>query len=93
VGRIEDMAYCLLGIFDINMPMIYGEGTKAFLRLQEETLKETNDLSLFAWTGQRNQPGWEQPYRGILATCPAKFHNCGNIRRMASSIDSTKTSS
>ncbi|KAI3323705.1 HET-domain-containing protein [Xylariaceae sp. AK1471] len=26
----EDIAYCLLGIFDISMPMIYGEGHKAF---------------------------------------------------------------
>src|SRR6478735_5744653 len=24
--RIEDMAYCLLGIFDVNMPLLYGEG-------------------------------------------------------------------
>jgi hypothetical protein len=32
--RPEDMAYCLLGIFDINMPLLYGEGgEKAFLRL------------------------------------------------------------
>ena len=29
----EDVAYCLLGIFDINMPLIYGEGFNAFLRL------------------------------------------------------------
>ncbi|KAF2866292.1 heterokaryon incompatibility protein-domain-containing protein [Massariosphaeria phaeospora] len=38
--RDEDMAYCLLGIFDINMPMLYGEGSKAFLRLQEEIIKQ-----------------------------------------------------
>lgn len=24
--RIEDMAYCLLGIFNVNMPLLYGEG-------------------------------------------------------------------
>jgi hypothetical protein len=47
--RVEDMAYCLLGIFDVNMPLLYGEGTKAFLRLQEEIMKVTNDHSLFAW--------------------------------------------
>ena len=34
--RKEDMAYCLLGIFDVNMPLLYGEGAKAFGRLQEE---------------------------------------------------------
>ncbi|KAE8442492.1 hypothetical protein EG329_003273 [Mollisiaceae sp. DMI_Dod_QoI] len=31
--RPEDIAYCLLGIFEINMLMLYGEGEKAFLRL------------------------------------------------------------
>jgi hypothetical protein len=50
--RVEDMAYCLLGIFNVHMPMIYGEGSRAFIRLQEEISKETNDLSLFAWTAR-----------------------------------------
>ncbi|KAI0742499.1 hypothetical protein C8Q80DRAFT_1328725 [Daedaleopsis nitida] len=30
--RIEDEAYCLLGIFGINMPTLYGEGRNAFRR-------------------------------------------------------------
>ncbi|KAF2095563.1 hypothetical protein NA57DRAFT_11197, partial [Rhizodiscina lignyota] len=47
--REEDMAYSLLGIFDINMTMIYGEGNKAFQRLQQEIIQSTNDLSIFAW--------------------------------------------
>ena len=29
--RDEDIAYCLLGIFDVSMPLIYGEGEKAFI--------------------------------------------------------------
>jgi hypothetical protein len=28
------LAYCLLGIFGVNMPLLYGEGERAFLRLQ-----------------------------------------------------------
>jgi hypothetical protein len=32
--REEDMAYCLLGIFEVNMPLLYGEGRRAFIRLQ-----------------------------------------------------------
>ncbi|KAI0188879.1 heterokaryon incompatibility protein-domain-containing protein [Xylaria flabelliformis] len=49
-SRDEDMAYCLLGIFDVNMPLIYGEGWKAFRRLQEILIHEyPEDLSLFAW--------------------------------------------
>jgi hypothetical protein len=46
--REEDIAYCLLGIFDVSMPLLYGEGARAFTRLQEEILKETDDQSLFA---------------------------------------------
>ncbi|OSS46286.1 hypothetical protein B5807_08368 [Epicoccum nigrum] len=35
--RAEDAAYCLLGIFDVNLPLIYGEGRrKAFIRLHRE---------------------------------------------------------
>ncbi|KAH9889406.1 heterokaryon incompatibility protein-domain-containing protein [Cubamyces lactineus] len=47
--RFEDQAYCLLGIFHITMPILYGEGWRAFLRLQEEIVKRYNDLSIFAW--------------------------------------------
>jgi hypothetical protein len=32
--RAEDLAYCLLGIFAVNMPLLYGEGKRAFIRLQ-----------------------------------------------------------
>ncbi|KAF1359844.1 hypothetical protein EJ07DRAFT_165928 [Lizonia empirigonia] len=31
--RTEDLAYCLLGLFDIQMPLLYGEGNKAFSAL------------------------------------------------------------
>jgi hypothetical protein len=35
--RSEDKAYSLLGLFDVSMPLIYGEGEeKAFHRLQKE---------------------------------------------------------
>ncbi|RYP84835.1 hypothetical protein DL769_001098 [Monosporascus sp. CRB-8-3] len=47
--RVEDMVYCLLGIFDVNMPLLYGEGEKAFVRLQEEIIKEYDDHSLLFW--------------------------------------------
>jgi hypothetical protein len=46
----EDMAYCLIGIFDIpHMHLKRGEGRRAFIRLQEEIIKQSNDLTLFAW--------------------------------------------
>ena len=39
--RKEDKAYCLLGIFEIYIPLIYGEGENAFIRLQEEIDKRS----------------------------------------------------
>ncbi|KAM5545091.1 hypothetical protein V8D89_001202 [Ganoderma adspersum] len=47
--RVEDRAYSLLGLFDINMPTLYGEGDRAFRRLQEQIMQHTPDQSLFAW--------------------------------------------
>jgi hypothetical protein len=49
--RLEDRAYSLLGIFDVSMPIIYGEGERSFVRLQEEILKVSDDHSLFTWDG------------------------------------------
>ena len=47
--RLEDMAYCLMGLFGVNMPPLYGEGENAFRRLQLEILNKMDDESLFAW--------------------------------------------
>lgn len=47
--REEDVAYCLLGLFSVNMPLLYGEGARAFMRLQEEIMKVSDDQSIFAW--------------------------------------------
>lgn len=47
--REEDEAYSLMGIFGVNIPALYGEGRYAFIRLQEEILKQECDQSLFAW--------------------------------------------
>ena len=65
--RTEDMAYCLLGLFDVNMPLLYGEGKKAFLRLQQEILKATNDESIFAWKDRTLLAS------GLFAQAPSAF--------------------
>ncbi len=50
--RPEDLAYSLMGLFNVHMPLLYGEGAQnAFVRLQGEIAKLTNDQSLFAWGG------------------------------------------
>ena len=71
--RTEDSAYCLLGIFNVNMPLLYGEGKKAFMRLQQEILRSSHDESLFAWTNERL---WTS---GLLAESPADFAGSSNV--------------
>ena len=74
--RPEDIAYCLMGIFDVNMPLLYGEGEKkAFYRLQEEILKISDDQSLLAWTPSANT----EKLRGPLAEHPIEFRDANNI--------------
>ena len=51
--RIEDQAYSLLGLFDINMPLLYGEGEKAFIRLQQEIIRSSDDESILAWNPRK----------------------------------------
>ncbi|XTI94265.1 hypothetical protein V2W45_1251818, partial [Cenococcum geophilum] len=46
--RKEDIAYCLLGIFGVIIPIIYSKGGQAFKRLQEEIMKGTKDNSILA---------------------------------------------
>ncbi|KAE8378561.1 hypothetical protein BDV26DRAFT_292091 [Aspergillus bertholletiae] len=74
--RVEDMAYCLMGIFHVNMPLLYGEGEKAFIRLQEEIMKESADQTLFAWEA-REAP--DRSATGLLAKSPADFKHSGDI--------------
>ena len=47
--RVEDEAYCLMGLFNVHMPTIYGEGHQAFERLQHEIMKQAFDTTIFAW--------------------------------------------
>ncbi|RMZ43851.1 hypothetical protein CA14_004034 [Aspergillus flavus] len=81
--RKEDIAYCLLGIFNIMMPMIYGEGDHAFIRLQREIIRETRDDSIFAWGLKSAGPVSTEPQEmisaGIFAPSPASFIGSGHI--------------
>ncbi|KAJ1323565.1 HET domain-containing protein [Microdochium nivale] len=79
--RVEDMAYCMLGLFDINMPLLYGEGSKAFIRLQEEIIKKTADVTIFCWTRDESTP---QDWLGLLAPNPRAFaHSAGFYRYLS----------
>lgn len=71
--REEDVAYSLLGLFEIYMPLIYGEGQNAFFRLQREIIQSSSDESIFAWTDR------ELEYSGLLARSPECFRYSSDI--------------
>jgi hypothetical protein len=81
--RIEDEAYCLLGILEIIMPLLYGEGKRAFRRLQEEIIRTTNDHSIFAWTGKAsyNETANDRYLHNFLADSLLDFKDCADIAR------------
>ncbi|KAJ4287757.1 hypothetical protein N0V90_012461 [Kalmusia sp. IMI 367209] len=63
-------------IFNIHMPLLYGEGTKkAFTRLQTEILRDSTDQSILAWSPEKVSKSWN----GALATHPMDFTSCGNL--------------
>ena len=65
-----------MGLLDVNMPLLYGEGKKAFHRLQLEIIRASNDQSIFAWYKDTMQP------TSILADDPSRFQSCGRMELM-----------
>lgn len=86
--KTEDTAYCLFGLFEVNLPLLYGEGPRAFRRLQEELVRQSNDESIFAWS----LPVPEPLDSGIFASDPSFFeksgyiHNCVLVSRVPYAI-------
>ncbi len=74
--RVEDMAYCLLGVFDVHMQLLYGERDMAFVRLQEEIIRRTGDHTYLAWG---HQMPLDRDYHGIFARSPADFAGCAEL--------------
>lgn len=67
--RGEDVAYSLLGIFGVNMPLLYGEGgERAFRRLQEEIIRQSPDQSILVHS-----------HTGLFARSPADFRDSARI--------------
>ncbi|KAM0259873.1 hypothetical protein ACHAQJ_003118 [Trichoderma viride] len=83
-SRSEDRAYCLMGLFGINMPLLYGEGDRAFIRLQEEIMRVSDDDSIFAWKSKYQNHG------SLLATSPAAFKNASDIVRVRTPFTTTQ---
>ncbi|KAF5338549.1 hypothetical protein D9758_016551 [Tetrapyrgos nigripes] len=89
--RPEDQAYCLLGVFGVSMSPIYGEGgVKAFMRLQQEIIRISDDRSIFAWVAvpptkelkpwEFDRPARNTETRGLLARSPYEFRMSGDVQ-------------
>ncbi len=92
--RPEDLAYCLMGLFEVHLPPLYGEGLpKAFARLQAEIARNTNDQSLFAWGSWFDPEGCEKLLcYSLFAEHPNCFAAAGLVRALSwlgSSLDWT----
>ena len=74
--RVEDRAYSLIGLFDISLPILYGEGLRSFARLQEELIRKSFDHTIFAWQLTESHSS------GLLAHSPDAFMHSGDVRPM-----------
>ncbi len=80
--RPEDMAYCLMGLLNINMPLLHGEGGfQAFIRLQQAYISQLDDESIFAW----QRPAWSGDGFGILSPEIAFFKRKDNVEAIDAS--------
>lgn len=71
---IEDMAYCMFGVFGISTFIRYGEGEGAFVRLGQELIRQHSpDESLFAWRSPKI------PSCGLLAPWPTCYLGSENL--------------
>jgi len=50
--KLEDQVYCLLGIFNVSIPLIYGEGKNAFRRLGKEIQEVSGRNRQIFWLGE-----------------------------------------
>ncbi|KIJ60162.1 hypothetical protein HYDPIDRAFT_32581 [Hydnomerulius pinastri MD-312] len=74
--RKEDMAYSLMGIMGVTMPIIYGGSENSFVRFQKEIMKNSHDQSIFAWVTESAPPSTTT---GLLTSSPAYFTDVDEI--------------
>ncbi|KIJ18522.1 hypothetical protein PAXINDRAFT_36447, partial [Paxillus involutus ATCC 200175] len=65
--RVEDVAYCLIGIFNVSMPIAYGEGRRSFRRLMEAIVQDCREWQIFAWAGPHS------PYTAAFPESPSGY--------------------
>ncbi|KAK4973506.1 hypothetical protein LTR42_005495 [Elasticomyces elasticus] len=86
--RPEDMAYALLGLCDVNMPLLYGEGGKAaFRRLQLQIIADSDDETIFAWQAMYGRALYNPNAnrQTMLAQAPDAFSHAGDVLKIPAS--------
>ncbi|KAI5991354.1 hypothetical protein EDC04DRAFT_2987623 [Pisolithus marmoratus] len=72
--RAEDVAYSLFGIFQVSLPVMYGETAQNALgRLLGEIFSQSRDILVLDWVGEASSfhscfPATLLPYRGVPCT-------------------------
>ncbi|KAL8747447.1 MAG: hypothetical protein Q9184_007596 [Pyrenodesmia sp. 2 TL-2023] len=66
-----------MGLSEVNVPLLYGEGHKAFLRLQRQIAKDSADDTLFAWHIKTAPIKWL--VSGMFPARPAFFAGCQDL--------------
>ncbi len=70
--RPEDLSYCLIGLFDISMPLLYGEGDKAFRRAAGGN-HESLDRSHYICMGVAPMAGFRDGLGYVSRAIPSCF--------------------
>ncbi|KAI6012987.1 hypothetical protein EDC04DRAFT_2579676 [Pisolithus marmoratus] len=80
----EDRVYALMGLFSVNLPILYGEGEmRTFLKLQIEIMKTTDDQSIFAWHSAGGASASSESHgSGLLADTSECFADCGDVQHI-----------
>ncbi|KAG2151687.1 uncharacterized protein EDB93DRAFT_270055 [Suillus bovinus] len=79
--REEDIAYSLFGIFDVTLPVIYGEKRqKALGRLLQEIIAHSGDITALDWVGQSSNfnsclPAEISSYKALPCMSPSISEN------------------
>ncbi|KAG1860218.1 hypothetical protein DFJ58DRAFT_281196 [Suillus subalutaceus] len=78
--RVEDVAYSLIGIFNVSMTTAYGEGEWAFHRLMEIIIQRCDEWDMFAWAGPSSSHSAAIP-RSPRCYCPFDASNFPEERK------------
>ncbi|KAI5986761.1 hypothetical protein F5J12DRAFT_868177 [Pisolithus orientalis] len=82
-SKPEDRVYALMGLFGVNLPIVYGQGeTETFMKLQHEIIKKSDDQSILAWRFFTRAPSPRTS--SFLADSPDYFADCGDVHRIPS---------